>query len=187
MVEPALVTTMARAPCSRPRHGVWCHRVGGYDTGRSTESGTDPAPHAITGPPPTPPPAIDPREVARHALMDDAAIDQVFIENYLVDRWVPQISSKNIGLSADGIVYDYPDIVRDHEALRAEYGAVLLYSGGYSTYRDPTFWISVAPVGFFSPADALAWCRQANRGPDDCFAKYLSHVASPEGSTVYQR
>ena len=112
--------------------------------------------------------------------MDDLnelrAADRTAIESALIEGWVAQLSSKQPGLEANGIVYDYPDILQDHQQLRNAYGALLGWSGDYSSYRQPDFWISYAPDRFASSDEALAWCVSAGRGPDDCFAKFLSHV-----------
>lgn len=123
-------------------------------------------------------PVVDP-----HArLVDTVAGDRTQVEQ-LVGSWVPQVSSKRVGLEADGIVYDDAAILRDHEAMRQQHGALLLWSGDYSTFKEGSFWVSVVPVPFSTPEAANQWCDGAVPDRNACFAKLLSHTAGHQGAT----
>ena len=151
-----------------------------------TSPPTDPTTTPTTPTTEQPTTATAPRS-ALDDLNELLAIDRTAIEGTLIEGWVAQLSSKQPGLEANGIIYDYPAILDDHLQLRNAYGALLGWSGDYSSHRQPDFWITYAPYRFPS-SDGPRWpgARLAGRGPDDCFAKYLSHVTGPEGSTVHQ-
>ncbi|WP_224401257.1 hypothetical protein [Pseudonocardia sp. ICBG1034] len=92
---------------------------------------------------------------------------------------MPQISSKSVGMYADGIVYGETDIWRDHSGLRSRYDAVLLNSDDYATFTAPgTFWVTVVPSQATSSPDRVnRWCRQRGFTPDTCYAKVLGQSA----------
>ena len=95
----------------------------------------------------------------------------------LVGQWVPQLSAKREGTEADGIVYAAADIVALHADLAVQYGAVLVWSGEY-VFEQGDLWISIAPKGFATPEEALAWCVAASLDRDNCLAKLITHDAS---------
>jgi hypothetical protein len=137
-----------------------------------------PGPAEAAPPPATPTPQefLD-RTVAGHR----AAAAQ------LVGYWVPQLSSKRLGLEADGIVYGYEDIERHYRSLLARYPeALLIRSDEFTSYREGGFYVVVVPRATSTPEDALAWCAGEGIGRDDCVAKLLMTTGGPEGTTRYQ-
>ena len=105
----------------------------------------------------------------------------------MMDTWVPQVSSKYVGLEADGIIYDEISILQNHRNLVDRYSptrVALLYSSDYSTFRNDGFWVSIALEPFSTPEGANGWCDQMGIPPDHCFAKFLSRTASDSGATV---
>jgi serine/threonine-protein kinase len=104
----------------------------------------------------------------------------------LVGEWVPQLSSKRPGLVVNGTTYDYPAIWADFQQLRQEHpGALLLWSGDYTSFKSPDFYVTVVAQSFPDGASANEWCDEAGLGPDDCYAKLLSHsLGSPESTLL---
>lgn len=103
----------------------------------------------------------------------------------LVDQWVPQLSAKRPGLVANGITYDYVEILRDFQSIQARYpDALLLFSGEYSSFKYGNFWITVVPLPQFNGESANAWCDSEGIGPDDCYAKMISHTVGYDGATL---
>lgn len=118
------------------------------------------------------------------SLDDQVANDRASVES-LVGSWVPQLSSKSVGTVADGITYDAGDILGHYQGLAASYpGAKLLYSGDWPVFRNGDYWVIVVAQPFSTASGANAWCSAQNFGPDDCFAKKLSHSGGTSGSTV---
>jgi serine/threonine-protein kinase len=140
-----------------------------------------PAPATAGSPAPrTTPAPVSPR-VALDALVDS---DRVTAER-LVGSWVPQISSKEVGTVVDGRTYDEAAILADIRTAKARHPqAVVVRSDTYTSFRRPGFWVTLVATPFPSPDGALSWCDTNGLGPDDCFAKRLSHSDGPTGNTV---
>jgi hypothetical protein len=113
-----------------------------------------------------------------------AAGDRSYVASYFTDTWVPQISSKRVGLEAEGTVWDNAQILEEHLRLREQYPDVrLLWSGDWSTFDSRNFWVTI--VGLESPdyTDVLGWCRDQGFDRNHCFAKMVSTWRPVEGTT----
>lgn len=129
---------------------------------------------------------LPPLEAAQAGLTETQAADQAGVDS-VMDNWVPQVSSKYVGLEADGIIYDEISILQNHRNLVDRYSptpVALLYSSDYSTFRNDDFWVSIALEPFSTPEGANGWCDQMGIPPDHCFAKFLSRTADDSGATV---
>ncbi len=117
-----------------------------------------------------------------------AASDKPMVLATLADTWVPQLSSKWLGLVAEGRTWTHAAILAEHQQLRQTYpGVRLLWSGDWSTFSDDNFWVTVAGPTFPTAEGALAWCRSGGFDRDHCFAKLISTTHAVEGSTDYNR
>lgn len=124
---------------------------------------------------------------ARQVLQTQVANDRPRVEA-LTGYWVPQLSSKRLGLVANGTMYSYQAIWADFASMRARYpGAMLLWSGDYSSFRYPDFWVTIAPVRSDSGEAANAWCVSAGIGKDDCYAKRITHTGGYAESTLFRK
>ncbi|SBS75479.1 putative Pyrrolo-quinoline quinone [uncultured Mycobacterium sp.] len=120
------------------------------------------------------------------ALRALANADRPFVSANLTDRWVPQLSSKRPGLVADGIVWDNAATLREHLDLRLRYPEVrLLYSGDWSTFSAPDFWVTIAGVTFLDSDSALGWCRDHGFDREHCYAKLVSTSHPVDGTTAF--
>lgn len=129
----------------------------------------------------------DPETAGLTGLQSTAAGDLPILNRDVEDRWVPQISSKQYGLVAEGITWHHAEILREHRELRARYPNVrLLWSGAWSTFSYPDFWITIVGVGYPSKDGAIRWCVDNGLDRDHCYAKLISTTHSIEGSTGYQ-
>lgn len=157
---------------------------------------TEPAPSTTTPPPAkaSPPPTAT-RTVTVTPSAEDASLqrlraladnDRPYVAALLADRWVPQISSKRVGLVADGMTWDNARILDQHMRMRATYPDVrLLWSGDWSTYDGRDFWVTIVGLHSDNPEDVLAWCRSAGLNRDNCAAKVVSTWRPIAGSTKY--
>jgi serine/threonine-protein kinase len=109
----------------------------------------------------------------------------------LVGVWVPQISSKRPGADVpndDRGAYSVADVLADHLGYQERYAAegvdvVVLRSEDFN-FKVPGYLVTVADVVFETAEQANAWCDARRIGPDDCFAKRLSHDAAWQGSVL---
>lgn len=135
---------------------------------------------------PAPPPTGDSESASLDALRAIANADRPFVTGQLADRWVPQLSSKRPGLVADGITWDNSATLREHLKLRLQYPEVrLLWTGDWSTFSEPDFWVTVAGVTFPDAGGALAWCRDHSLDREHCYAKLVSTTHPIDGSTAF--
>jgi hypothetical protein len=118
-------------------------------------------------------------------LSEIAEADEPYIEADVLDRWVPQISSKKPDTTLpDGSVWDAASILSDHRSWRERFPRVhLLWSGDYSTFELTDYWVTVVAVPFATAEGALGWCDDHALPDDDCYAKLISHTHPHEGST----
>lgn len=120
-------------------------------------------------------------------LRATVAADDDAVRRELAERWVPQLSSKRYGMSAEGTTWGHADILREHRELRGRYpGARLLESGSWTTYGEDDYWVTVAGVSFATSGGAIGWCAQQNIDADHCYAKLVSTTRPVDGSTRYQ-
>jgi len=163
----------------------------------TSPTGTLPTPLPTPNPAPTTQPVptsspktatpADPESASLAELQRIANDDRPFVMSRLADRWVPQISSKRLGIVAEGTVWSYTKILDEHLQLRAQFpGARLLMSGNWSTFDAPDFWVTIAGDPFSDADGALAWCTKNNLDRDHCYAKIVSTTHPVKGSTRFQ-
>ena len=159
--------------------------VAGIDNSAGSPSAT---PRAVVASQPLAPTYGTVDSVAGTALADLASADYDVVRNNLADRWVPQISSKRVGLVTDGITYANADILRNHLGLRQRYGAVrLVRSNNWTTFNGADWWVTVVGDPSGDSAVANRWCDSNGIDAWNCFAKYISATSGPEGTTVLRR
>lgn len=140
------------------------------------------APPAITTTTTIAPP-VDPHQ----QLLDIQAADSATVASIPDGAWLPQISSKQVGLVVNGVTFGDQEILDDHQALRAAYpGVVLLWSGDFKTFVYPDFWVTlVASQVTDAPEPVLAWCAQQGLDNDHCYAKRLSATTAYEPNSKH--
>jgi hypothetical protein len=149
-----------------------------------------PAPPPPTAPPlptsvPTPPPGRpDPDTLASQRLRQYADKDPPYAAYVAAGRWVPQLSSKHGAQpwtydKEDAVTYDSERTLQEHQRLRQQYGAKLIWSGdwvtpaGNTVWDHPDYWITVAPHVFPDSGGALKWCTSQGLDSDHCDAQNL--------------
>jgi len=151
------------------------------------EPSSTPTPTTPTGTT-TPLPTVDSQTAALNQLRATAEADRPDVARLLADRWVPQLSAKRPGIEADGVVWDYVKILQEHRQLRQRYpGVRLLWSGDWSTFDGPGFWVTVAGLTYTDARPALAWCTGQGFDRDHCIAKIVSATHPVDDSTAYNK
>jgi hypothetical protein len=126
--------------------------------------------------------------VAEGVLAELRSSDFEVVQTLAMNRWVAQVSSKRVGLVVNGKTFTNADILQDHLAFRQRFsGARLVWSGNWTTFSAPNFWVTVVGPPYHSSDDANSWCDANGFGVDDCFAKFLSTDIGVEGTTVYRK
>jgi hypothetical protein len=126
--------------------------------------------------------------VAEAVLKELRDSDYLVVRNSIANRWVPQVSSKRVGLIAEGKTWTNAEILWHHLDLRQRFsGARLVWSGQWTTFSAPDWWVTVVGPSLPTAADANRWCDSNGFGVDDCFAKFISTFFGVEGTTVYRK
>ncbi len=111
--------------------------------------------------------------------------DHTVVSTQGSDRWVPQLSSRRPRVVDQGVVWDNELTLEGHLRLRQEYGAKLLWSGDWSTFDAPNFWVTIAPITYPTASGALAWCSDHGFDRNHCYAKLISTTHPVAGSTAF--
>ncbi|BBX34824.1 hypothetical protein MMAG44476_38458 [Mycolicibacterium mageritense DSM 44476 = CIP 104973] len=133
----------------------------------------------------TPTAVRDPESSSFQQLRQISIDDHAVINAQGADRWVPQLSSKRPGVVDEGVVWNNALTLEEHLRLRQRYGAKLLWSGDWSTFDAPNFWVTIAPISFPDASGALAWCTYQGFDRDHCYAKLISKTHAVSGSTAF--
>ncbi|CDP85294.1 protein kinase [Mycolicibacterium farcinogenes] len=129
--------------------------------------------------------ARDPEATSFQQLRQIADEDHAVVSAEGADRWVPQLSSKRPGVVDEGVTWDNILTLQEHLRLRDRYGAKLLWSGDWSTFDSPDFWVTIAPITYPTAAGALYWCSSNGFDSDHCYAKLISKTHAVSGSTAF--
>lgn len=138
----------------------------------------------VAAPVPNQPSQADPEITALAQLRQIANADRPFVQARLADLWVPQVSSKRPGVIDDGVVWDNARTLQEFLGFQQRYNAKLLWSGDWSTFNAPNFWVTVVPVTFSTSEGALQWCRAQGFDSWHCLAKLVSTTHPIAGSTA---
>ena len=146
---------------------------------------TAPASTTPSTPSYTPTAARNPEVSSSAQLRQISLGDHTVVSTQGADRWVPQLSSKRPGVVDQGVVWDNELTLEEHLRLRQEYGAKLLWSGDWSTFDAPNFWVTIAPISYPDASGALAWCSDHGFDRNHCYAKLISTTHAVAGSTAF--
>ena len=131
----------------------------------------------------------DPNEIALTALAAEIDGDRPAVDLHL-ERWVPQISAKRVGLRWEGVDYELPQIIELHRELDARYGALLVSGSEYHFLLDDApmagWFITIVDQSWLSPDGALDWCRANSIDRDNCAAKLITNDPDPGRTLVLQ-
>jgi serine/threonine-protein kinase len=152
----------------------------------TAQTNTSTYPAGASEPASTSAPPVDPETAAFQQLQelkneDASAIAQV------VGSWVPQLSSKHGTQpwtydSEDGTTYNSEVTLQEHRKLRQQYGAKLVWSGDWTTWDHPDYWVTVVPQAYSNVSGALSWCSGHGLDKDHCSAQIISKTLGPNGT-----
>jgi eukaryotic-like serine/threonine-protein kinase len=163
VITVALVTHTNSAPSSAP------------GTSAAAQQPTGQSPPTTSDAPPA-----DPEAAASQQLRQLADGDRDYIRTQLADHWIPQLSSKLATPPyttdpEDNKTYDLVQILDEHQQLRQQYNAKLLWSGDWpsANFAGPDYWVTIAPTYANNSGNVLAWCSDHGRDADHCYAQEL--------------
>ncbi|MFD3458372.1 PQQ-binding-like beta-propeller repeat protein [Nocardia fluminea] len=135
---------------------------------------------------------FDTEAAALDALRVQADADRPWVQRHLADRWLPQLSSKQLGLIAadtDGqiVTWTATAILEQHLRLRLQYPEVrLVWSDEWRTFDLRGWWVTIAGTTFPDADAANGWCDAKRIAVDECFAKLVSDTRGAQATTRYR-
>ena len=104
----------------------------------------------------------------------------------ITEYWVPVLSQKWEGQDYSGIIWGNDEILELDDYLRSAYGAVLLWSGNYTSFFRSDIWAHIVPEPYYDKEGALDWCRASGISRADCGAKIVSRTMGTEGTSAWR-
>lgn len=121
------------------------------------------------------------------ALAAELSADEPTVRTELTDVWVAQIASAKLGTLVNGKADTYGDILAEYRELHSRYDrALLLWSGEWSSFTNPDFYVTVVATAYTNPDDANGWCDGQGIDAQHCFAKKLSHTLGSHATTKHR-
>ena len=158
---------------SKPSYRFQLSQSGSPATTSGTANGTSPGTFTATGP--AQPLGGSADAAAGNALRTIADADMPSIKRDLEDQWIPQLSSKQVGLVFEGTTYDNTAILREHLDLRRTYPNVrLTWTSDWTSYKNKDWWVTSTGTVFPTAEGALGWCTDHGLDYMHCFAKRIS-------------
>lgn len=118
--------------------------------------------------------SVDPETAAQSQIQQIVASDKARVAGIL-DQWVPQLSSKQVGLSDPedpwfpGQPYTNQMILQAYKNYQQQYpSAMLVYSSDYPSFTFPGYWVVVLEIPFSSQDEALDWCDARGISRNNC-------------------
>ncbi|MGW5723607.1 zinc ribbon domain-containing protein [Amycolatopsis sp. NPDC003865] len=123
-------------------------------------------------------PLVTEADLRRQVTGDSAVAESI------VGQWVPQLSSKSLGLVVGGVTYDYPAIMADFRRLHDRFpDAIMVNSGDFRNFSRREFWVTLEPAVFPTADAANTWCDEQSFAREDCHASRLTHTGGPAGNS----
>jgi eukaryotic-like serine/threonine-protein kinase len=134
---------------------------------------------------------VDPEAAAFQRLQDYKNGDASALAQ-VADRWIPQLASKHATQPwdrdpEDGLYYDSELTLQDHQLLRQRFGAILAWSGDWTVWVGPDYWVTVVPQTFSGAEGVLSWCNSKGLNRDHCSAQIVSKTQGRSGTHAYNR
>ena len=126
-------------------------------------------------------------DAALATLEDIRAADATTLRG-LQGQWMPQISSKNVGMYADELTWDNEEILREFLDNRARLPtALLLWSPDWGSFDSADgYWVTMVGSPTSTPEASLSWCVSNGLDQEHCLAKIVNQSGGTAGTTRMQ-
>ena len=96
-------------------------------------------------------------QAAGEAIQWQVKHDYPIVKERLLHQWTPQVSSKQVGLKADGLIWNNRSILAEYLRTRqANPNAVIIDTSQWPVYDDKDWWVTLA--GRFLPRRRPGQC-----------------------------
>ena len=123
-------------------------------------------------------------QAAGDAIQWQIKHDYPIVMNSLRGKWTPQLSSKQVGLVADGQTWTKRSILAEYlKTQQANPKAVIIDTSQWPVYDTGGWWVTLQGDTYSDGDQANAWCDAQGYDSDHCLAKRMESSGSPQGTT----
>ena len=123
-------------------------------------------------------------QAAGDAIQWQIKHDYPIVMNSLRGKWTPQLSSKQVGLVADGQTWTKRLILAEYlKTQQANPKAVIIDTSQWPVYDTAGWWVTLQGDSYSDGDQANAWCDAQGYDSDHCLAKRMESSGSPQGTT----
>ena len=123
-------------------------------------------------------------QAAGEAIQWQVKHDYPIVKERLLHQWTPQVSSKQVGLKADGLIWNNRSILAEYlRTQQANPNAVIIDTSQWPVYDDKDWWVTLQGDSYPDADQANAWCDAQGYDSDHCLAKRIESSGSPQGTT----
>lgn len=123
-------------------------------------------------------------QAAGDAIQWQIKHDYPFVMNSLRGKWTPQLSSKQVGLVADGQTWTKRAILAEYlKTQQANPKAVIIDTSQWPVYDTAGWWVTLQGDSYSDGDQANAWCDAQGYDSDHCLAKRIESNGTSQGTT----
>ena len=123
-------------------------------------------------------------QAAGDAIQWQIKHDYPIVMNSLRGKWTPQLSSKQVGLVADGQTWTKRLILAEYlKTQQANPKAVIIDTSQWPVYDTAGWWVTLQGDTYSDGDQANAWCDAQGYDSDHCLAKRIESNGTSQGTT----
>ena len=123
-------------------------------------------------------------QAAGDAIQWQIKHDYPIVMNSLRGKWTPQLSSKQVGLVADGQTWTKRSILAEYlKTQQANPKAVIIDTGQWPVYDVSGWWVTLSGELYDDADKANGWCDAQGYDSDHCLAKRIESNGTSQGTT----
>mgnify|MGYP001023062578 FL=1 len=123
-------------------------------------------------------------QAAGDAIQWQIKHDYPIVMNSLRGKWTPQLSSKQVGLVADGQTWTKRAILAEYlRTQQANPKAVIIDTSQWPVYDVGGWWVTLSGELYDDADQANAWCDAQGYDSDHCLAKRIESNGTSQGTT----
>ena len=123
-------------------------------------------------------------QAAGDAIQWQIKHDYPIVMNSMRGKWTPQLSSKKVGLVAEGQTWNNRSILAEFLKTRqSNPKAVIIETSQWPVYDVSGWWVTLSGELYDNADQANAWCDAQGYDSDHCLAKRIESNGSSQGTT----
>ena len=123
-------------------------------------------------------------QAAGDAIQWQIKHDYPIVMNSMRGKWTPQLSSKKVGLVAEGQTWNNRSILAEFLKTRqSNPKAVIIETSQWPVYDVSGWWVTLSGELYDDADQANAWCDAQGYDSDHCLAKRIESNGTSQGTT----